>query len=162
MPPRGRSRAATNWWPPTNRSSTRGAPLARNIDEALDVAKYSAPIVIRREPASPLIAYVLPVSLSTFGADAFVGARALILLIDQEPNAPADPALVRDLLELTLGEARVASLIGAGRTPRDAAAALGITEETTRTVLKRIYTKVGISRQSELTAVLARATFPTA
>jgi len=68
---------------------------------------------------------------------------------------------VRDLLNLTLGEARVASLVGSGKAPREAASALGITEETTRTVLKRVYAKIGVSRQSELTAILARAVLQT-
>ena len=39
----------------------------------------------------------------------------------------------------------------------DAAQKLGISEETTRTVLKRVFTKSGISRQSELAALVAKA-----
>jgi DNA-binding CsgD family transcriptional regulator len=104
------------------------------------------------------VAYVLPVRQGSGYAAALVGARALVLLVDQQPGVPADPSLVRDLLNLTLGEARVASLVGSGQTPREAASTLGITEETTRTVLKRVYAKAGVSRQSELTAILARAT----
>lgn len=153
----GGNPASTTWWP--NPHTSVRVPLARELGKALHEAETSIPVVIARDhPASPLIAYALPVRQTSFSAEAFVGARALVLLIDQEPDTPADPSLVRDLLDLTLGEARVASLIGAGTSPRDAAAALGITEETTRTVLKRVYSKVGISRQSELTVVLARAT----
>ena len=39
--------------------------------------------------------------------------------------AGADPALVRDILGLTLGEARVAALVGSGMAPRAAAEKLG-------------------------------------
>jgi DNA-binding CsgD family transcriptional regulator len=60
------------------------------------------------------------------------------------------------LLGLTLGEARVASHVAAGRTPRESAIDLGVSEETTRTVLKRVFAKVGVSRQSELAALIAR------
>jgi DNA-binding CsgD family transcriptional regulator len=78
------------------------------------------------------------------------------LLIEPKPNDPVDPALVGDLLGLTLGEARVAALVASGLPPRQASENLGITEGTARTVRKRIYGKVGISRQSELTALLGR------
>ncbi|MDU0959370.1 MAG: helix-turn-helix transcriptional regulator, partial [Bradyrhizobium sp.] len=66
------------------------------------------------------------------------------------------PAVIRDVLGLTLGEARVAALVGAGLPPRDAANRLGIAEDTARNVLKRVFQKVGISRQSELVGLLAR------
>jgi DNA-binding CsgD family transcriptional regulator len=69
---------------------------------------------------------------------------------------PPDPSLVRDLLSLTLGEARIASLIGSGLPPREAAEKLGIAEETARTVLKRVFAKVGVSRQSELAALMTK------
>jgi DNA-binding CsgD family transcriptional regulator len=64
--------------------------------------------------------------------------------------------VVRDVLGLTLAEARVAALVGSGLAPREAAAKLGIAEETARTALKRVFAKVGVSRQSELTALLAK------
>jgi DNA-binding CsgD family transcriptional regulator len=83
-------------------------------------------------------------------------ARGIVLAIDAENNGPPDPALIRDVLGLTLGEARVASLIGTGRSPREAAEKLGITEETARTTLKRVFSKVGVSRQGELAALLTR------
>lgn len=63
---------------------------------------------------------------------------------------------MRDLLGLTLAEARVAALVGSGLPPRDASSRLGITEETARTALKRVFQKTGVSRQSELTRLLAR------
>ena len=47
-------------------------------------------------------------------------------------------------------------MIGAGLPPKDAAERLGITENTVRTVLKRVFSKVGVSRQSELTALLTK------
>ena len=150
----------TDWRPRPARSCDKAA-LARAVADVMlgSPPAASPPILIgadRRE--RPLVAYVLPVRNATERAAALGGARALVLLIDQEPGTPADPSLVRDLLDLTLGEAKVASLVGSGKTPRETASALGITEETTRTVLKRVYSKVGVSRQSELTAILARAT----
>jgi DNA-binding CsgD family transcriptional regulator len=79
-----------------------------------------------------------------------------VLVIKPESDGPADPAIVRDILGLTLSEARVAALVGSGLRPRDAAAKLGIAEDTARTVLKNVFSKVGVSRQTELAALLTR------
>jgi len=82
--------------------------------------------------------------------------RVIVLVINPVANASADPAVVRDLFGLTLGEARVAALVGSGAPPAAAAEKLGIAEGTARVVLKRVFSKIGISRQSELSALLAR------
>lgn len=66
------------------------------------------------------------------------------------------PNYLRDVLGLTLGEARIAALVGSGLSPRESAEKLGITEETARTVLKRVFSKTGVSRQSELVALLTK------
>jgi DNA-binding CsgD family transcriptional regulator len=97
------------------------------------------------------------VSRSLSSAERFLTfARAIVLAIDSDADRPADPAVVRDVLGLTLGEARVAALVGSGRSPRAAAEQLGLTEETTRTALKRVFAKTGVSRQSELASLLAK------
>jgi DNA-binding CsgD family transcriptional regulator/PAS domain-containing protein len=150
----------TDWRPAAVRCRDKAA-LARVVSEVISNESPSdsqAILIGAGTRERPLVAYVLPVPQGSGYAAALVGARALVLLVDQQPGVPADPSLVRDLLNLTLGEARVASLVGSGQTPREAASTLGITEETTRTVLKRVYAKAGVSRQSELTAILARAT----
>jgi DNA-binding CsgD family transcriptional regulator len=99
---------------------------------------------------------VLPVK-SAKQRSRFLGhVRAIVLVMDLQNGQPVDPALVRDVLGVTLGEARVAALVGAGLAPREAAEKLGITEETARTVLKRVFSKVGVSRQSELVTLLTR------
>jgi DNA-binding CsgD family transcriptional regulator len=104
-----------------------------------------------------LAVYLLPVALRTSLAEQFLThTRAIVLAIEQKLDEPADPAIVRDVLGLTLGEARIAALVGSGLPPKEAAERLGIAEETARTVLKRVFSKVGVSRQSELVAVLAK------
>lgn len=110
------------------------------------------------KPASPLAVYALPMrGGEDLEIEQFLTrARVIVLAIELKQGDPADPALVRDLLGLTLGEARVAALVAAGLPPREASEKLGIAEETTRTVLKRVFAKTGVSRQSELAALLSR------
>jgi DNA-binding CsgD family transcriptional regulator len=126
--------------------------------EPFDVSIDPKPVLIDREQTSrPLAVYVLPMGAIRTPAQEFLThARALLLAIDPRSDDPPDPALVRDVLGLTLSEARLASLVGIGLRPGQAAQKLGITEETARTALKRVFSKVGVSRQSELAALLTK------
>lgn len=104
-----------------------------------------------------LVIYLLPITPPANSVEHFLThTRAIALVIEQKANEPADPATVRDVLGITLGEARVAALIGSGLAPRAAAEKLGIAEETARGVLKRVFAKLGVSRQSELAALLSK------
>jgi DNA-binding CsgD family transcriptional regulator len=60
--------------------------------------------------------------------------------------------------ELTEGERRVAELVAEGRTNREVAAALFLTEHTVETVLSRAYRKLGVRSRTELTRQFARET----
>ncbi len=121
-------------------------------------AKSHRPILLEGGGAHRfLAAYVMPVrARPNQPADLVLrNARAVVVVLASNAAEPPDPAIVRDLLGLTLGEARVASLVGHGLPPRDAAEKLGIAEETARNTLKRVFAKIGVSRQSELTALLS-------
>ena len=142
----------------TGSAELEGAIVAMIRSDPGDIARDPRPILIHRVKSDrPLAAYVLPVSPSLMARSQFFARTcAIVLVIDPAHHGPADPAIVRDVLGLTLGEARVASLVGAGLPPREAAQKLGITEESARTALKRVFSKVGVSRQSELAALLAK------
>lgn len=77
-------------------------------------------------------------------------ARILLLATAAEHGNRLDPSVLRDIFHLSLGEARVASLVGAGVPLREAAQRLGISEGTARLVLKHVFRKVGVHRQAEL------------
>jgi DNA-binding CsgD family transcriptional regulator/PAS domain-containing protein len=126
--------------------------------EAGDLLAEPKPVMLRRAASEqPLVLYLIPITTPLPLAEHFLThARALVLVIEPKSGEPADPAIVRDLLGLTLGEARVAALIGHGLNPRDTAQKLGIAEDTARNVLKRVFSKVGVSRQSELVALLTK------
>lgn len=132
------------------------------IRNALDgnrilVAQETKPILVHRQSANrPLALYVLPIPAQNSGSGFLARARAIVLLMNPTADGIPDPSLIRDVLGVTLGEARIAALVGSGLSPKDAAERLGIAEETARSVLKRVFSKVGVSRQSELAAMMAR------
>lgn len=145
------------------------APENRDCEMALDqiltgrpapTLPDMGPIVLKRTESKHLLAtYLLPLQASAHeGSLSLARARAIMLLVDAKAGSAPDPAVVRDLLGLTLGEARLAALIGTGLSPRAVSEKLGIAEETARTVLKRVFHKTGVSRQSELAALLSRLT----
>lgn len=119
------------------------------------------PILLQAgDDGTRLVVQFLPVGTAAALDSAMMAQTRLIaLVVPLEPNGPVDPTLLRDLLGLTLNESRVASLVGSGLQPRSVAEHLGITEETTRTVLKRVFSKIGVSRQAELVGLLARLNF---
>jgi DNA-binding CsgD family transcriptional regulator len=137
------------------------ASLAAAFRPGLDEAAVARPLILQRTAsgAAPVAVYMLPLrkQLSPALEHMLVRSQVIVLIIEIKRGEPADPAMVRDLLGLTLGEAKVAALVATGLTPRDVAVRLAITENTARTVLKRVFDKAGVSRQSELAAVLARA-----
>ena len=100
----------------------------------------------------PLIFHLLPMK-GSFGS-------TLGVLVVTKLGATGVPSsdLVQRLFALAPAEARVATLIGSGLSPRHAAAKLGISEGTVRTTLKHVFTKVGVSRQSELAVLLTKLT----
>jgi DNA-binding CsgD family transcriptional regulator/PAS domain-containing protein len=142
--------------------SSSAAKLAEAISQSLhgmapDLLSDPKPIMVETAASDRRLAiYLLPIFQPIIAERFLTHTRAIVLVIEQKLDEPADPAIVRDLLGLTLGEAKIAAMIGAGLSPRDAAEKLGIKEDTARTVLKKVFSKTGISRQSELVALLAK------
>jgi DNA-binding CsgD family transcriptional regulator len=115
-----------------------------------------APLIIcRRERHPVLMLRVLPIDPSI--SEPFLGAAALLLLTDLTTLLPAPKLnVVSSALGLTLAEARVAVALSEGHSTTTIADQLSISVETVRTHLKRIYGKLGVERQSHLTAIIAK------
>lgn len=117
--------------------------------ETADVAPHCA--VLTRVDGARVAVWALPVTPGhPWRAGAGDPLRILLVATPVERDHRLDPAVVRDAFELTLGEARLAALIGDGVTLDAAALRLGVTEGTARVVLKRVFRKLGVSRQAEL------------
>ena len=131
----------------------RTAGLAALTSNA--AATSVSPLVIDAN-GSRFAVYVLPVPEGGSGLDPTAKPLNVVLVVDLAPGAPLDPSLVRDVYGLTLGESRVAALVGAGISPKETASKLSISELTVRSVLKRVFTKLEVSRQAELVELLVR------
>src|SRR5262249_25489011 len=86
----------------------------------------------------------------------FLGACALLTFASVEPKPGPTPALLCKLFGLTPAEAKLASIVGEGLSPDQAAEELGISRETVRNQLRAVFTKTATHRQSELVALLSR------
>lgn len=119
---------------------------------------HSKPIIAQSISSDQrYVFYVLPLASAAHLSEEFLTrTKAILLAVEQKIGEPADPTLVRDVFDLTLGEARVAALVGSGVTLDDAAVRLGVAKETVRSLLKGVFRKVGVSRQAELVALLVR------
>jgi DNA-binding CsgD family transcriptional regulator/PAS domain-containing protein len=73
-----------------------------------------------------------------------------IFLPEPERTAKPDPTLLGALLDLTPAEARLTAVIAGGGTIQQFANDAGVSLNTARTLLKRVFSKTGVCRQAEL------------
>ncbi|WP_238289893.1 helix-turn-helix transcriptional regulator [Methylobacterium longum] len=144
------------------RLTARSAQTRRALQDRL-VARFTGQEQGRALPGTlvlengehSLLLQIMPLPVVP-GPSSLQTASTIVLVVETGHGRPFDPAVVRDVFQLTLGEARLAALIGAGVSPGKAAETLGISENTVRTVLKRVFEKMGVSRQNELAALLGK------
>jgi DNA-binding CsgD family transcriptional regulator len=111
-----------------------------------------------REGLAPLHIQGLPIGGDTSERLEMVGPGPGALLLLHDLGANSAHGIGRHLIQLGLtpGQARVAEAVGSGLTPREAAAKLGLSEATVRTVLKAVFDRLGVSRQSQLAVLVTR------
>jgi DNA-binding CsgD family transcriptional regulator len=87
------------------------------------------------------------------------GDTTMVLLAVYEPGASTglDPFLLQATFDLTPAEARVASLLVAGKSVKQVATDLAVSSSTVRTQLKNVFAKTGTHRQADLVRVLMLA-----
>ena len=109
--------------------------------------------ITRPSGGHPLSVEVVPlhIEITTLGER---GPIAAIFVTDPDLPLDSHEQHLRELYALTAGEARLASWLLQGKPVDEAAAAMGITVNTARAYLKRIYNKTGVRRQPELVRLL--------
>jgi DNA-binding CsgD family transcriptional regulator len=111
---------------------------------------------IERPDHGDVVVTARPLDLSAIHTG--TGALALFLARphrQQRTESRKDPAALRDLLGLTVAEARLAAAVGEGMSLVEAARALGIAHNTAKVQLRAVFAKTGVHRQAQLVALLA-------
>lgn len=125
---------------------------AATADASLGSRGIGLPISATGQP--PAVAYVLPLSEGTARA-AFRPACAAVFVSTTTSASPLPEAVLTTLFDLTPAEARVLLQVGTGSAPTKTAASLGISENTLKTHLGRIFAKTGTKRQADLIKLMA-------
>lgn len=86
--------------------------------------------------------------------------RAALMVTEPDRVAVPTPESLADLLGLSRAESIIAHTIADGGNLEDAAALCGITIESARTYLKRIFQKTGVGRQSDLVQLVLSTPAP--
>jgi DNA-binding CsgD family transcriptional regulator len=110
--------------------------------------------ITRPSGAPPLNVVIVPLHVKT---ERFADRGPIAAIFVTDPDMPLDSGnlqQLRELYSLTPGEARFAAWLLQGKSVEEAAAAMGITVNTARAYLKRIYQKTGVRRQPELMRLL--------
>jgi DNA-binding CsgD family transcriptional regulator/PAS domain-containing protein len=142
-------------------SSALADAILRTSDEDGALGRRGIGIPITAPGESPAIAYILPLTKGTERA-VYRPASASVFISTVTSSAPPPEASLITLFDLTPAEARVMSRIGGGMPAPEAAASLGISDNTLKTHLGRIFTKTGVSRQADLMALMADIASPLA
>ncbi|MCB9994736.1 MAG: helix-turn-helix transcriptional regulator [Hyphomicrobiaceae bacterium] len=131
-------------------------PALREIVRTLDGSDGNqvspATVIPSVKLGRSIVAQAMALDKGVFGE-----GNAVVFLDD--PSAapetmPVAPAL--RLMGLTEAEAKIAALVGAGRSPAEAAGDLELSVNTVRSALKLIFDKLGIGRQAELAKIVTR------
>jgi DNA-binding CsgD family transcriptional regulator/PAS domain-containing protein len=99
----------------------------------------------------------LTISISPFqesGAVGIIKRYALLLISDPSSGGPSSEAFLREKYRLTSAETGLALLLAKGHSLKETAELLGITLNTARTHLKRIFGKTAVNRQSSLVRLI--------
>lgn len=139
--------------PVTNRKLQDGIHKATETSRTGVGAEHSWVVRVDREGLRPYV--VIINSLLAHGVRKEPGA--LIFIHDDEHFRPAPHETLKELFGLTPGESAVANAIASGKSLEECAEAQGHSVATSRNFLKRIFSKTGATRQSELANLILRA-----
>ena len=81
----------------------------------------------------------------------------MLFITDPEAEAALDSRKLHELFGLTPAEVRLCIALVKGKSVEEYAREAGISSNTARTHVKRIYSKTGVRRQSELVRLLLKS-----
>ena len=142
--------------------------LTKELRRAIATAQADASIIGAAGIGVPLIdknmtaatAHVLPLACGNRHASRADAQTAAVVFVTPSTVSPADIGTVARIFNLTPAEARLLQHLVSGVSLTEAASAIGITEATARTHRNHIFTKTGVSRRSDLLALVGRLVPP--
>jgi DNA-binding CsgD family transcriptional regulator/PAS domain-containing protein len=136
--------------------------LQQRIDTALAAQRARVPRVaealrIERPSEKRDIALLIrPVPVGQW-SDGRACPAVAVFIAQPEDHAAVSPEVLGHLFGLTKAEASVASLIAGGQSVEETARALGTSVHTARAHLRSIFSKTGVTRQTELVLLILRS-----
>jgi DNA-binding CsgD family transcriptional regulator/PAS domain-containing protein len=127
--------------------------IARASAGELSLGGRGIGIPLSERSTNPVVAYVLPLTSGTLRG-AYENAAVAIFIASGAGAALPAEALLITLFDLTPMEARVMTSLGKGKPRLEASSTMGMSENTVKTHLARIFAKTGTSRQSDLVRLL--------
>jgi DNA-binding CsgD family transcriptional regulator len=111
-------------------------------------------ILISRRSLPPL--HLLVVPTRNLELDLSTSAAAVVFIVDPSRRLRPAAEILSGLYRLTPAESRVTLLLGDGKSLSEIAQILGVSRNTLKTQVARVYSKTGTSRQSQLVRLLAQ------
>lgn len=139
-----------------NQELSAAIGLARTDESEIGNSGLGVPL-LSDEPA---VAHVLPLARGDVRTRLISHATAAVFITRVESNASTDVAALARNFDLTAAETRLLEQLGQNATLACAAKTLGISHETARTHLARIFSKTGVSRQADLLSLIGRLAPP--
>jgi DNA-binding CsgD family transcriptional regulator len=136
------------------------ALIAKAVQQATSTSKadklaVTGTLFVSRHARQPLQVLVCPIRDSANTAlGAAPSARVIAFITDPSETRRPTQDVLRTLFGLTPAECRVALLLSDGHATAKIADMVGVTSHTVRSQIKSIFSKTGVSRQSELIRLL--------
>ena len=128
--------------------------IGQTVNPVSSIGINGIGVPLRTGDGSPAVAHVLPLAQGGQYRDFGPRASAAVFVAPVEHALPEADALTA-LYGLTMTEARVLLEIASGKRRAEAAAALGIADNTAKTHLDRVFSKTGVSDQGALARLVA-------
>jgi DNA-binding CsgD family transcriptional regulator len=117
-------------------------------------------LAITGHDGSPATAHVLPIAFGNLRSRLLPRGAAAVFVASEENHPSSNLQPVAEAFGLSQAETRVLQRVILGDTLSEAALALGVSHNTVRTHLSRIFAKTQTQRQSSLIALVQRLTPP--
>jgi DNA-binding CsgD family transcriptional regulator len=136
----------------------KAVELARDDEGSIGAAGIGVPLV--HQDMAPATAHVLPLARGNLRTRLIPQATAAVFIAPAGTPLPVDLGTVARMFALTPAETRQLDQLMAGATLAEAATALGVSKATVRTHREHIFAKTGVSRRSDLVALVGRLVPP--